>query len=439
MDGLVETRSHPRAEPDESGPPKFGYRWTICALLFAATTINYIDRQVLGILAPTLQRELSWSESDYAAIVSAFSFAYGIGFLGVGRLLDRVGVKKGFAVAVVTWSTAAMSHALARTVMGFSFARAALGFGEAGNFPGAIKATAEWFPKRERALATGIFNAGSNVGAIITPLVVPWIALTWSWRAAFICTGVLGFLWLMAWLIVYDTPETHPRLSPAELHYIRSDPPETMKPVPMRQIIVHRQAWAFVVGKLLTDPVWWFYLFWLPKFLDARFGVKLGGLAAPLVAIYLVADVGSVAGGWLSSRLIKRGATVNRARKTAMAIAALLIVPTMLAPRASSMLVAVAIVSVAAAAHQWWSCNLFTMASDMFPRGAVATVVGLGGFAGAMGGVAFQRLIGYVLQQDPTAYGTIFMVCGVIYVIALALMHLLAPRMEPVDLTASWR
>jgi ACS family hexuronate transporter-like MFS transporter len=439
IDRLVGTRSHSRAEPDESGPPKFGYRWTICALLFAATTINYIDRQVLGILAPTLQRELSWSESDYAAIVSAFSFAYGIGFLGVGRLLDRVGVKKGFAVAVVTWSTAAMSHALARTAMGFSFARAALGFGEAGNFPGAIKATAEWFPKRERALATGIFNAGSNVGAIITPLVVPWIALTWNWRAAFICTGVLGFLWLMAWLIVYDTPETHPRLSPAELHYIRSDPPETVKPVPMRQIIVHRQAWAFVVGKLLTDPVWWFYLFWLPKFLDARFGVKLGGLAAPLVAIYLVADVGSVAGGWLSSRLIKRGATVNRARKTAMAIAALLIVPTMLAPRASSMSVAAAIVSVAAAAHQWWSCNLFTMASDMFPRGAVATVVGLGGFAGAMGGVAFQRLIGYVLQQDPTAYGTIFMVCGVIYVIALALMHLLAPRMEPVDLTASWR
>jgi ACS family hexuronate transporter-like MFS transporter len=418
-------------------PPGFGYRWTICALLFFATTINYVDRQVLGILAPTLQRELGWSEADYGAIASWFSFAYGIGFLGVGRLLDKVGVKKGFGIAIVTWSLAAMAHALASTANGFSVARAALGFGESGNFPGAIKATAEWFPKKERAFATGIFNAGSNVGAIVTPLIVPWIALTWGWRWAFICTGALGFVWLVAWWLVYDTPEQHPRLAPAELAYIRSDPPETMEPVSWKEILGHRQAWAFILGKLLTDPVWWFYLFWLPKFLDARFAVKLGSLAAPLVVIYLIADVGSVGGGWLSSTLIKRGATVNRGRKIAMGLAAVVIVPTMLAPMASSMWTAVAIVSVAAAAHQWWSCNLFTTASDMFPRRAVATVVGLGGFAGAMGGVAFQRLIGHILQQDPNAYGRIFIFCGLAYVVALTVIHLLVPRLEPARLGTS--
>ncbi|MDB4879299.1 MAG: major facilitator superfamily 1 [Gemmatimonadetes bacterium] len=418
-------------------PPGFGYRWTICALLFFATTINYVDRQVLGILAPTLQRELQWSEADYGAIASWFSFAYGIGFLGVGRLLDRIGVKKGFAIAIVTWSLAAMAHALASTASGFSIARAALGLGESGNFPGAIKATAEWFPKKERAFATGIFNAGSNVGAIITPLIVPWIALTWGWRWAFIITGALGFVWLVAWLLVYEMPERHRKLRAAELAYIRSDPPETMEPVSWRQILRHRQAWAFIIGKLLTDPVWWFYLFWLPKFLDARFGVKLGALAAPLVAIYLVADVGSVGGGWLSSTLIKRGASVNRGRKIAMGLAALIIVPTMLAPRAPTMWMAVAIVSVAAAAHQWWSANLFTTASDMFPRRAVATVVGLGGFAGAMGGVAFQRMTGRILQADPSAYGKIFIVCGLAYVVALAIIHLLAPKLAPVRLDAA--
>jgi MFS transporter, ACS family, hexuronate transporter len=430
----AETAGYEAAARAHAAPPGFGYRWTICALLFFATTINYIDRQVLGILAPSLQRELGWSEADYGAIASWFSFAYGIGFLGVGRLLDRIGVKKGFAVAIVTWSLAAMSHALASTANGFSIARAALGFGESGNFPGAIKATAEWFPKKERALATGIFNAGSNVGAIVTPLIVPWIALTWGWRWAFIATGALGFVWLVVWWWVYETPEKHHKLNASELAYIRSDRPETMAPVSWREILGHRQAWAFILGKMLTDPVWWFYLFWLPKFLDARFGVKLGSIAAPLVVIYLIADVGSVGGGWLSSALIKRGATVNRARKTALGIAALVIVPTMLAPRAPSMWMAVAIVSVAAAAHQWWSANLFTTASDMFPRRAVATIVGLGGFAGAMGGVAFQRLTGFILQMDPTAYGKIFVICGLAYVIALTIIHLLAPKLEPVRL-----
>ena len=417
-----------------SPPPRFGYRWSICALLFVATTINYIDRQVLGILAPTLQREMHWSEADYGAIVSWFSFAYAIGFLGVGRLLDRIGVRKGFAAAMVTWSLAAMAHALAATAAGFSVARAALGLGESGNFPAAIKAKAEWFPSRERALATGIFNAGSNIGAIITPLVIPWVTLTWGWRAAFIGTGALGFLWLVAWLAIYRSPEQHRRLSRAELDHIRSGAVERVEAASWGEVLRHRQTWAFVVGKLLTDPVWWFYLFWLPKFLDTKFGITLGSLAAPLVVIYLVADVGSVGGGWLSSALIKRGATVNRARKTAMLIAALCIVPTMFAPYAGNMWVAVAIVSVAAAAHQWWSCNLFTTASDMFPRRAVATVVGFGGFAGAMGGVAFQRFTGWVLQRNPGAYGTVFLICGLAYVVALALMHLIVPRLQPAQL-----
>jgi ACS family hexuronate transporter-like MFS transporter len=414
--------------------PAGRYRWTICALLFFATTINYIDRQVLGILAPTLQREIGWSELEYSHITKAFTFAYALGFLGVGRMLDRVGVRRGFAAAIVAWSLAAMAHALARTVVGFSVARAALGLGEAGNFPGAIKATAEWFPRKERAFATGIFNAGTNVGAIITPLVVPWITLAYGWRWAFVATGAVGFVWLGFWLAMYRSPEEHPRVTPAELAYIRSDPPEVSRRVVWKELVGRRQTWAFLLGKMLTDPVWWFYLFWLPKFLDARYGVKLAGIAAPLVTIYLVADVGSVGGGWLSSALIKRGWSVNAARKTALLSAALLIVPTMLAPLAGGMWAAVAIVSVAAAAHQWWSANLFTLTSDMFPRYAVASVVGIGGFAGAMGGVAFQEVTGRVLQADPNAYGKLFVFCGLAYVTALLIIHLLVPRLEPARL-----
>jgi ACS family hexuronate transporter-like MFS transporter len=406
----------------------------VCALLFAATTINYVDRQVLGILAPTLQRELGWSETAYGDVVSWFSFAYAIGFLGMGQLLDRVGVRKGFAYSIVAWSLAAMGHALVRTTAGFSIARAALGLGESGNFPGAIKAVAEWFPKRERALATGIFNAGSNVGAIITPIAVPWIALTWGWRAAFIATGALGFIWLAFWLAIYRSPESHQQLSAAELSHIRSDPSESTRPVAWRGLLGHRQTWAFVLGKFLTDPIWWFYLYWLPKFLDARFGISLSGIAAPLVAIYVVADVGSVGGGWLSSALIKHGWSVNAGRKTALLIAAVLIMPTMFAPSAGSMWGAVGIVSVAAAAHQWWSANLFTTASDMFPRRAVASVVGIGGFAGAMGGMLFQRLTGRILQATGNNYSTIFMICGLAYVTAWVLIQLLAPRLEKVRL-----
>lgn len=413
---------------------KIGYRWTVCALLFVVTTVNYVDRQVLSILAPTLQRELHWSESQYGDVVSWFSLVYAFGFLAAGRLLDVIGVRRGFAVAVVVWSLAAMAHAVARTTAGFSAARALLGLGESANFPGAIKTVAEWFPKRERALAAGIFNAGTNTGAIITPLLVPWIALTWGWRWAFIATGGLGFVWLLLWLALYRSPEAHPRVSEAELAHIRGDSAETeagQGGVAWLRLLGTRQTWAFAVGKLLADPVWWFYLYWLPKFLDTRYGIKLAQLALPLIVVYLVADVGSVGGGWLSSALIKRGWTVNRARKTAMLVMALLIVPTALAPTAGSLWTAVGIVSVAAAAHQAWSANVYTLASDMFPRQAVGSVVGIGAFAGAMGGVLFQRVTGRVLDANGNDYAPIFLVCGLAYVTAWIIIHILVPRLEP--------
>lgn len=430
----IPTEERNAVAPPDVPKPLTRYRWTICALLFFATTINYIDRQVLGILAPTLQREIGWSEAEYARITQAFTFAYAIGFLGIGRLLDRIGVKKGFTFAIVAWSLAAIGHAFARTAGGFMVARAALGLGESGNFPGAIKATAEWFPKKERAFATGIFNAGSNVGAILAPLAVPWITLKYGWQEAFIVTGAIGFLWVIAWWLMYRSPEDHPKVSASELAYIRSDPTESTESVPWVRLLGKRQTWAFLLGKALTDPIWWFYLFWLPKFLDAQFGVSLAGLAAPLVAIYLVADVGSVGGGYLSTFFMKRGWSLNKARKMTMLLAALCIVPTMFAPSAGTMWGAVAIVSVAAASHQWWSANLFTLTSDMFPRRAVASVVGIGGFAGAMGGVLFQGFVGRVLQANPNAYGTIFIVCGLAYVTALAVIHLLVPKLEPAKL-----
>jgi MFS transporter, ACS family, hexuronate transporter len=398
------------------------YRWTICALLFVATTINYVDRQVLGILAPTLQRELHWTESDYGDIVSWFSLAYAVGFLAAGRAMDWIGVRRGLGAAVVGWSIAAVGHAFARTAAGFSFARAMLGVSESAIFPASIKAIAEWFPQRERALATGIFNAGTNMGAIITPLLVPWIALRWGWQWAFVGTGALGLLWLLLWIPLYRNPE------------YRSDTAVALVKVPWLSLFGHRQTWAFIVGKLMADPVWWFYLYWLPKFLDAKYGVKLAQVAAPIIVVYLIADVGSVGGGWTSSALIKRGWSVNRARKATMLAMALLIVPTSFVSRAPSMWAAVLIVGVAAAAHQAWSANVYTLASDMFPSFAVGSVVGIGAFAGAMGGVLFQRITGRVLQANGSDYTPIFAVCGLAYVTAWVIIHLLAPRLEPARL-----
>lgn len=412
------------------------YRWTICAMLFFATTINYVDRQVLGILAPTLQREIGWNEQQYGNIVSFFTLAYALGFLVAGRIMDRVGTRRGYAGAIGLWSLSAMGHSLVSTVAGFSVARFFLGLGESGNFPAAIKTVTEWFPQRERAFAIGVFNAGSNVGAIIAPLVVPLIVVRWGWRPAFLATGVFSMIWLLTWLVVYRPPAEHPKLKPAELAYITSDPVVPMAKMSWLRVLRFRQTWAFAIGKGLTDPVWWFYLFWLPKFLDARYGVKLMQLAAPLIFIYVLADAGSIGGGWLSGALIKRGRTVNAGRKIAMLCAALLIVPTMLAPTVTSMWLAVGIVGVAAAAHQWWSANLFTVASDLFPQSALGSVVGIGGFAGAAGGFFFQRLTGWVLQHNGNNYTPIFIYCGFAYVTALGIIHLLSPRLAPASLDA---
>jgi len=397
-----------------------------------------MDRQVLSILAPTLQAELHWSESQYASVVYSFTLVYAFGFLIAGRWLDRVGVRRGFATAVVVWSLAAIGHAFARTTAGFSAARAFLGLGESANFPGAIKSVGEWFPREERALATGIFNAGTNTGAILTPLIVPWIALTWGWRWAFVITGSLGFLWLFVWLALY------PQKGSGEWGVVRDGAPDSTTPhsplpsrAPWLSLLAHRQTWAIVAGKFLADPVWWFYLYWLPKFLDTTYGIKLGKVALPLITVYLLADVGSIGGGWLSSSLLKRGWTVNRARKTAMLLMALAIVPTALAPRAGSLWAAVLIVAVAAAAHQGWSANVYTLASDMFPPSAVASVSGIGGFAGAMGGVLFQWLTGRILDATGSNYASIFAVCGFAYVTAWTIIHVLAPRLEPVILESS--
>jgi MFS transporter, ACS family, hexuronate transporter len=406
------------------------YRWVICALLFFAATINYIDRQVIGILKPTLQAEIGWTEVQYSWIVFSFQCAYAIGMLGVGWVMDKIGTRKGFSLSVIVWSIAAMAHALARSVAGFSVARFALGLGEAGNFPAAIKTVAEWFPKKERALATGIFNSGTNVGALVTPLLVPIITITWGWQWAFIITGAIGFVWLIFWLALYRRPEEHPRLSKEELAYIQSDPPDPVAKIPWKRLFPHRQTWAFAIGKFLTDPIWWVYLFWLPDFLHKKHGLSLKDFGLPLATIYIIADVGSIGGGWLSSALIKRGWSVNAGRKLAMLICALAVVPIVFAAQTTNLWVAVLLIGLAAAAHQGWSANIFTTASDMFPRAAVGSVVGIGGMAGAVGGMLIARLVGEILERTGS-YVPIFIIAGSAYLFALLVIHLLAPRLEP--------
>ncbi len=411
-------------------------RWTVCALLFFATTINYIDRQVIGILKPTLSAEIGWSETDYADIVFWFQAAYAIGLVSVGSLIDRIGVRWGYALAVGFWSLAGMAHAAAGSVAGFAAARFALGLGEAGNFPAAIRATADWFPRKERALATGLFNSGSNIGAIVTPIMVPIIVLSLGWQAAFLITGALGFVWLAVWLSVYRQPEAHPGVNAAELTHIQSDPAEPTTRIPWSHLLRHRQTWAFAVGKFLTDPLGWFFLFWLPDFFGKNYGLDLKTFGPPLVAIYLLADVGSIGGGWLSSRLIAGGWSVNAGRKAAMLICALCVLPVSLAIYADNLLVAVGIIGLAAAAHQGWSANLFTLASDLMPRRAVASVVGLGGMAGAVGGMLMAKYAGHVLENTGS-YTPIFLVIGSAYLIALLIIHLLVPRLEPARIDAA--
>ena len=409
------------------------YRWVICALLFFATTINYIDRQVLGILAPDLQREIGWSELDYGRIVIAFQLSYAVMMLVWGGILDRIGTKLGLAIGVAWWSFAGMGTALANTAVQFGFARFMLGVGEAANFPASIKTVAEWFPRSERAFATGIFNSGTNIGAIAAPIAVPLLAAAWGWRAAFILTGAIGFAWLGVWWLLYSPVQSHPKLQPAERAYIKdgADEASAVK-VPLSEVFGTRQLWAFALGKMLTDPVWWFYLFWLPKFLASEHGIRGTALIPYLTTVYIIADIGSIFGGYLSSALIKRGWSVNAARKTAMASFACIIPTVIIASQTKSAWTAVLLIGLATACHQGWSANIFTLASDMFPRRAVGTVVGFGGFAGGIGGILIAEFAGRVLNRDPSYYLPMFVVGGTIYLVALGVVHALAPRLEPV-------
>ena len=408
--------------------PASNVRWIICALLFLATTINYIDRQIIGILKPTLQGELGWSETDYGTIVFWFQAAYAIGLLACGPLIDRIGSRMGYAAAIALWSFAAMLHAFARTPFGFAGARFLLGLGESANFPAAIKTVAEWFPRHERALAAGILNAGANVGALTTPIVVPLLTIYFGWEAAFIVTGLLGFAWLLAWLGFYRAPAAHPRVSPSELAYIEADAEvEPTIRTPWRALFAQRPTWAFATAKLLTDPVWYLFLFWLPDLLSKQYGLDLKTFGPPLIVIYLLADAGSIGGGWLSSALLKRGWSVDRARKTALLVCALCVVPVVFAAGASDLWMAVAILGLAAAAHQGWSSNLYAIVSDSVPRGSVASVMGIGGAAGAVGGMIMAKYVGHVLDSTGS-YWPVLLWASSAYLIALVLIHLLLPR-----------
>jgi ACS family hexuronate transporter-like MFS transporter len=406
------------------------YRWRICALLFAATSINYIDRQVLGVLAPDLGRLIGWNEIEYGYIVTSFQAAYAIGLVCAGAVIDRLGTRLGYALAICIWSAASMSHALVRTALGFGIVRFVLGLGEAGNFPAAIKTVAEWFPRRERALATGIFNAGSNIGVICAALMVPFVAGRWGWRYAFLVTGVLSIIWLAVWLSIYRSPALNTAVSSAELAYIRSDSPESATKIPWLDLFGYSQTWAFVVAKFMTDPIWWFFVFWLPKYLNSKYGLTLTSLGPPLIAIYCMADAGSIGGGWLAARFLRSGWSVNRARKTAMLVCALAVVPILFVSMVQNLWMAVALIGLATAGHQGWSANLFTLTSDMFPPRAVASVAGLGGFAGAVGGMAISTFTGLLLQSTGS-YVAVFTMAASAYLLALAAVQGIAPRLQP--------
>ncbi len=414
-------------------------RYGILALLFFGTTINYIDRQVIGLLKPTLEKEFNWTETDYSNIVMAFSAAYAIGLLGFGRWIDKIGTKLGYAISVFFWSLAAVGHAFAKSTFGFGIARLGLGLAEAGNFPAAIKSVAEWFPKKERALATGIFNSGANVGAVVAPIMVPAILGAYGWQEAFVITGAIGFIWLFFWWRYYEIPVKHKKISKEEFDYIHSDNEivsETEVPVKWIELFKIKQTWAFIFGKLLTDPVWWFFLFWLPSYFAETFNLDLKKPSLPLVIVYTATTIGSIGGGFLSSYLIKKGWNVQRARKTTMFIIAICVMPIMLAQFTQNIWVAVGLISLAAAAHQAWSANIFTTVSDYFPKKDISSVVGIGGMAGSVGGILFPLVIGMILDHfkllgNITAgYNIIFIMCGSAYLLAWLVMHFLTNKKE---------
>jgi ACS family hexuronate transporter-like MFS transporter len=417
------------------------YRWTICSLLFLATTINYVDRQILSLVKPILDVELGWSNEEFGIVNAVFQGAYGFGLLFFGWFVDRYGSKVGYAVSIVAWSLAAMGHSVVSTVTGFMIARASLGVSEGGNFPSAIKATAQWFPKRERAYATSIFNAGTNVGAIVAPALVPWIAYTWGWQMAFIAAGVAGFLWLLLWIPFYDKPENSKRLGAAERELIESDREEqneTQK-VSWTRLLRYRQTWSFIVAKFMTDPVWWFFLIWLPDYFKKTRGLDIKESWIHLVTIYVIVTVLSIFGGWVIGYLNKQGWSITRARKSGMFVFALCVIPIFLVAQVGEW-GAVLLIGLAGSAHQAWSANLYTTVSDMFPKKAVASVIGIGGMAGATGGMLFPIFSGRLLDNFTAAgnvtagYTVLFTICAFAYVITFVLHHFLAPKFVPFQL-----
>ena len=417
------------------------YRWTICTLLFLATTINYVDRQILSLVKPILDVELGWSNEQFGIVNAVFQGAYGFGLLFFGWFVDRYGSKVGYAVSIIAWSLAAMGHSVVSTVTGFMVARASLGVSEGGNFPSAIKATAQWFPKRERAYATSIFNAGTNVGAIVAPALVPWIAYTWGWQMAFVAAGVAGLLWLLLWIPFYDSPEKSKRVGAAERELIASDREEVneTQKVSWLRLLRYRQTWSFIVAKFMTDPVWWFFLIWLPDYFKKTRGLDIKESWIHLVTIYVIVTILSIFGGWVIGYLNKQGWSITRARKTGMFVFALCVIPIFLVAQLGEW-GAVALIGLAGSAHQAWSANLYTTVSDMFPKKAVASVIGIGGMAGATGGMLFPIFSGRLLDNFTAAgnvtagYTVLFTICAFAYVITFVLHHLLAPKFETFQL-----
>lgn len=418
------------------------YRWVVCSLLFFATTINYLDRQVLGYLKPTLELEFGWTESDYSYIVMAFTACYAFGLLLFGRIIDKIGSKLGYTVSITVWSIAAILHGLVKTTLGFGMVRALLGLGESGNFPSAVKTVVSWFPKKERALATGFFDSGSNIGAVLAPVIIPWILGFYGWQAAFLITGAIGFLWLIAWRIFYEVPEKHQRLKAAELDYIRSDDRdrgEKGENVNWIKLFGMKQTWSFIIGKFFTDPIWYFFMYWLPSYFSSIFQLDLKKPSAPLIIIYTAATIGAIGGGYLSSRLIKKGWLVYKARKLALLVSALAVFPIIAARYTDNMWVVVVLLCLAIAGNAAWSANIFTVVSDMMPSKAVSSVIGIGGMAGAIGGVLFPLGVGAILDyyksiNNMTAgYNILFIFCGLSFLIAWGLIHWVTPKMERAD------
>jgi MFS transporter, ACS family, hexuronate transporter len=434
--GQENAAAYPRQVPWTRSLLAGHFRWVICGLLFLGVTKNYMDRQVLGVLKVPLQQEFGWNDIEYGHLVFVFQAAYALGMIAVGRLIDRLGTRVGYALAMVFWSLASMGHAVAHSLSTFMLARFALGFGEAGVFPASIKCVAEWFPKKERALATGIFNAGTSVGAILTPLFVPWIAGHLGWRWAFLLTGAVGFAWLILWLVLYRRPEEHPLCSGAERRYIQSEPADPVQQIKWAPLLSYRQTWAFAAGKFMIDPIWWFYLFWIPDYLHRQHGLHLTQIGLPIMVIYFISDLGSVAGGWISSALIRRSFSVNAARKWAMLICSLSVLPVAWAHRVSGLWPATLLIGLAAAAHQGFSANLFTLPTDLFPPRAVASVVGIGGMAGAVGGMLIAEIVGHLLQWTGS-YMIPFFIAASAYLVALLLIHSLSPRLTPAQIGAS--